>query len=158
MHKIPQLCTRSPLLRHLVDIGQFYPRPVMLPHWHWGNHHNDVIMGALVSQITSLTIVYWTVYSRRRSRKNQSPASQAFVRGNHRWPVNSPHKGPVTRQMFPFDDVIMHVPVLWRNHGEYAWIHHTKLPNILISTQQTNTIKTCAYSISFYHICIQGWF
>ena len=31
----------------------------------------------------------------------------AFVRGIHRWPVNSPHKGPVTRKMFPFDDVIM---------------------------------------------------
>ena len=24
-----------------------------------------------------------------------------------RWPVNSPHKGPVTRKMFPFDDFIM---------------------------------------------------
>ena len=33
--------------------------------------------------------------------------SLAFVRGIHRWPVNSPHKGPVTRKMFPFDDVIM---------------------------------------------------
>ena len=31
----------------------------------------------------------------------------AFVRGIHRSPVNSPHKGPVTRKMFPFDDVIM---------------------------------------------------
>ena len=29
------------------------------------------------------------------------------MRGIHRWPVNSPHKGPVTRKMFPFDDVIM---------------------------------------------------
>ena len=29
------------------------------------------------------------------------------VRGIHRWPVNSPHKGPVTRKIFPFDDVIM---------------------------------------------------
>ena len=33
--------------------------------------------------------------------------SLAFARGMHRWPVNSPHKGPVTRKMFPFDDVIM---------------------------------------------------
>ena len=31
---------------------------------------------------------------------------QAFARGIHRWPVNSPHKGPVTQKMFPFDDVI----------------------------------------------------
>ena len=40
-------------------------------------------------------------------RKHQSSASLAFVRGSHRRPVNSPHKGPVTRKMFPFDDVIM---------------------------------------------------
>ena len=44
---------------------------------------------------------------RRRSRKHQSSASLSFVRGIHRWSVNSPHKGPVTRKMFPFDDVIM---------------------------------------------------
>ena len=40
-------------------------------------------------------------------RKHQSSASLAFVRGIHRWPVNSPHKWPVTRKMFPFDDVIV---------------------------------------------------
>ena len=39
--------------------------------------------------------------------KHQSSASLAFVRGIHRWPVNSPHKSPVTRKMFPFDDVII---------------------------------------------------
>ena len=44
---------------------------------------------------------------RRKSKKNQSSASLAFVRGIHRWPVNSLHKGPVMRKMFPFDDVIM---------------------------------------------------
>ena len=64
-------------------------------------------MGAIASQITSLTIVYSTVYSDADQRKNQSSASLAFVRGIHRGPVNSPHKWPVTRKMFPFDDVIM---------------------------------------------------
>ena len=59
------------------------------------------------SQITSLTIVYSTVYSDADQRKHQSSASLAFVRGIHRGPVNSPHKWPVTRKMFPFDDVIM---------------------------------------------------
>ena len=44
---------------------------------------------------------------RRRQRNHQCFASLAFVRGIHRWPVNSPHKGPVTRKMIPFDDVIM---------------------------------------------------
>ena len=44
---------------------------------------------------------------RRRSKKYQSSTSLAFVRGIHRRPVNSPHKWPVMRKMFPFDDVIM---------------------------------------------------
>ena len=64
-------------------------------------------MGAMASQITSLTIVYSTVDSGVDQRKHQSSASLAFVRRIHRWPVNSPHKWPVTRKMFPFDDVIM---------------------------------------------------
>ena len=65
-------------------------------------------MGTVASQITSLTIVYTTVYSDADQSKHQStPASLAFVWGIHRGPVNSPHKWPVTRKMFPFDDVIM---------------------------------------------------
>ena len=59
-------------------------------------------MGAMASQITSLMIVRSTVYSDQR--KYQSSTSLAYVRGIHRWPVNSPHKFPVTRKMFPFDD------------------------------------------------------
>ena len=64
-------------------------------------------MSAMVSQITSLAIVYSIVYSGADQRKHQSSASLAFVRGIHRWPVNSLHKGPVTWKKFPFDDVIM---------------------------------------------------
>ena len=64
-------------------------------------------MGAKASQMTSLTIVYSTIYSGADQRKHQSSASLAFVWGIHRWPVNSPHKWPVTRKMLPFDDVIM---------------------------------------------------
>ena len=71
------------------------------------NHYKDVIMSAMAYPITSLTMVYSTVYSRRRSKKHQGSASLAYVRGIHRWPVNSPHKWPVTRNMFPFDYVIM---------------------------------------------------
>ena len=77
-------------------------------HIHFASHHyNDVIMGAIASEISSLTIVYSTVYSDADQRKHQSSASLIFVRGIHRGPVNSPHKWPVTRKMFPFDDVIM---------------------------------------------------
>ena len=64
-------------------------------------------MSAIASQITSRTIVYSDVYSRRRSKKHQSSESLAFVWGIHQWPVHSPHKGPITHKMFLCDDVIM---------------------------------------------------
>ena len=76
-------------------------------------HYSDVIMGAIASQITSLPIVYLTVYLGAPQRKLQSSASLAFVRGIHRWPVNSPHKWPVTRKMFPIDDVSWHIMQLY---------------------------------------------
>ena len=69
-------------------------------------HYNVVIMSAMVSQTTSFMIVYSTVYSGTDQRKHQSSASLAFVRGIHWWLVNSPHKGPVTQKMFPFDYII----------------------------------------------------
>ena len=69
------------------------------------NVTNDVIMSATASQITSLTIVNSTVYS--DESEHQSSASLAFVRGIRQWPGNTPHKGLVTRKMFPFDNVIM---------------------------------------------------
>ena len=74
-------------------------------------HYRDVIMGTVASRITSLAIVYSTVYSDTDKRKHLSSASLAFVRGIHRGPVNYPHKWPVTRKMFPFDDVIMEWPI-----------------------------------------------
>ena len=70
-------------------------------------HYDDVIMTMLASQITSLPVVCSIVYSGVNQRKHQSSASLAFVREIHRGPVNFPHKWPVTRKMFPFDDVIM---------------------------------------------------
>ena len=63
-------------------------------------------MGMMASQITSLTIVYSTVYSGPDQRKHQSSASLACMWGIHRWPVNSTHKWSVMRKMFPFDDIM----------------------------------------------------
>ena len=72
-----------------------------------GSHYGDVLMSTMAYQITSLSIVYSTVYSGADQRKRQSSASLTFVWGIQRWPVNSPHKWPVTRKKFPFDDVII---------------------------------------------------
>ena len=80
---------------------------IHLGHRFWHFHYCDVIMGSVASQITSLTIVYSPVYSDADQSKHQSSASLAFVWGIHRGPMNSPHKGPVTRKMLLFDDVIM---------------------------------------------------
>ena len=77
---------------------------------YWETHYNDIIMGLIESQ---------TVYSDADQRK-QSSASLAFVRGMHRSPVNSPHKGPVTRKMFPCDDVVM-VNANTVNWAMYSW-------------------------------------
>ena len=55
-----------------------------ISHQHIARHYNDVIMGAMASRITGLTIVYSTVYSGTDQRKHQSSASLAFVRGIHR--------------------------------------------------------------------------
>ena len=69
--------------------------------------YGDAIMGAMASRITGVSIVYSTFCSHADQRKRQNSASLAFVRRIHRWPLNSPHKGPAPRKIFPFDYVIM---------------------------------------------------
>ena len=94
----------------------------MMGPWH---HYNDVIMSTMASQITSASIVYSTICSgpdkKQTKKTHQSSASLAFVRGIRRWPVNSPHKGPGTRKMFPFDDVIIDAELWWCFSLVLAW-------------------------------------
>ena len=61
--------------------------------------------------------------NRLDQRKHQSSASLAFVWGIRRWPVNSPHKRPVTRKIFPLDDVIMWpwIPTTVPDDNHAAW-------------------------------------
>ena len=73
------------------------------------SHYSDVILGAMVSQITSVSIDYSTICSGPEQRKHQSLASLDFVRGIQRSLVNSPHKGPVTRK---------DVSIWWRHHDK----------------------------------------
>ena len=58
----------------------------------WYMHYSDVILSAIASQITGISIVY-PCADQRKHQISVSPAS--------------PHKGPVSRKMFPFDNVIM---------------------------------------------------
>ena len=95
-------------------------------------HYSGVIMNAMATQITSVSIVYSTVCSDQR--KHQSSAPLAFVREIYRWPVNSPHKRPVTRKMCPFDDVIM----LTNSDGYVTQIYERQI----IKSQQSKTQRT----------------
>ena len=99
-------------------------------------HYSDVIMCTMASQISGVSIVYSTACSVADQRKHQSSAWLPFVRGIHRWPVNSPHKGPVLRKMFPFDDVIMWVLFLFSFLGmsyfvarkvKTTWLKHVPI-------------------------------
>ena len=64
-------------------------------------------MRAMTSQITDVSVVFSTVCSGSDQRKYQSSTSLVFVRGIHRWPVDPPHKGPITQKKFPFGDIII---------------------------------------------------
>ena len=90
-------------------LWQQYPMDYITQHTHGIAviHYSDVIMSTMASQITSVRIVCSTVHSGADQRNHQSSASLAFVRGIYRWPVDSPHKRPAARKMFPFDDGIM---------------------------------------------------
>ena len=100
---------------------------------HQGTHYNYVIMSAMASQVTSLTVVYSTVYSRRRSKKTSKLCVTGPCTGNspvtgewiHRWPANSQHKGPVTRKIFPIDDVIMYMKIIpAKNNANDRWTRY----------------------------------
>ena len=82
----------------------------ILPHSRWYTiyqNYSDVIMSAMAFHITGVSVVFSTVCSGADQRTHRSSASLAFVREIHQWPGDFPHKKPVTRQMYPFDDVIM---------------------------------------------------
>ena len=94
-------------------------------------HYSNVTMSTMASQITNLMIVHSTIYSGTNQRKHHSSTSLVFVRKIHRWPVNSPHEGPVMRKMFPFDYVIIanlfsHTQLFhWRSvekHSRRIWV------------------------------------
>ena len=117
-------------------------------------HYYDVIMNAMASQITSLSIVYSSVYSGADQRKHQSYASLASVRGIHQWPVNSPHKWQVTRKMFPFDDDIMFYPYgEVNNTPSFIQIKAWRRIGEPIMTYVTNAYMRLSASI-FQTICI----
>ena len=60
---------------------------------------------------------------RRRSKKTSKLRVTGLCAGNSPGSVNSPHKGPVTWKMFPFDDVFMYRAVQPNASEGLAWYH-----------------------------------
>ena len=92
--------------------GWWFETP-LCPLWRHSNEKMAFLILATTLQWrqnehNGVSIIYLIVCSGADKRKHEISGSLAFVRGIHRWPVNSPHKGPVTRKLFPFDYVIMH--------------------------------------------------
>ena len=120
-------------------------------------HYSDVIIGPMASQITGVSMVCSTVCSGADQRKHQSSASLAFVRGIYRWPVNSPHKGPVTRETFLFHVVIIEAYYQGRYHISLycsimlypITINATCLPYSLFGTTTTIMNQLCIPSHPF---------
>ena len=125
-----------------------------LAHVYWVKDYSNVIMGVMAAQITSLTIVYSTVYSGADQRKLHSSVSLAFVRGIHRWPVDSPHKWPVTRKMFQFDDVIMRTVIAVEGWNRtYPKTKKLKFADLTLNTLEHNIIAAV-----LCYLCCKIWF
>ena len=80
-------------------------------------HYSDVIISAMSSEIIGVSMLYPPACSAPDQRMYQSSASFAFVRVIHRCPVDSPHKGPITRKIIPLHDVIMRRGELWHDYS-----------------------------------------
>ena len=110
------------------------------------SYYNDVIKGAMASQITSLKIVW----SSADQRKHQISASLAFVRGIHQWPVNFSRKCPVMRKMFPFDDVIVFWFIYRRVWSTLRWTVEAK-KNIKFRCNKTFSNNTLYWEYIFVY-------
>ena len=115
-------------------------------------HYSDIIMSTMASQITGVWIDYTNLCSGADKRKHQSSPSLAFVRGNHRSPVDYPHKGPATRNMFPFDDVTMSddkVSIITRFSAVYNREPKT-MHSIHLRNMHKDSALSCCGACRFY--------
>ena len=97
-------------------------------------HYCDVKMNTTASEITNLAIVYLTVNS---GTFNSIQFKNILFGINTRRPVNSPHKGPVTRKMFPFDDVIM----LYLDNSAISYSRTFKTQTHIFADQAPNQVE-----------------
>ena len=107
-------------LNHICYYQAFQIKTCMFSTCHV-DHYSDVIKGAMASQITSLTIVYWNCLLRRRSKKTSTLRVTGLWVGISPVTGEFPDKRPVTRKLFPFDDVIMEYDTLQLRAIRWLW-------------------------------------
>ena len=120
-------------------------------------HYGDLITSAMGIQVTGVSIICSAICSGADRRKHQGSASLAFVRGIHQWLVNSPHKGPVTRKLFPFDDVITNVELWHWVGGVVEWwidlLHKSRNGPVPYPTMHHFETEMC----TCVHISVTKW-
>ena len=79
---------------------------------------------------------------RRRSKKTSQLRATGLCAGIHRWPVNSSHKGPITRKMFPFDDVIMDLHMI-RAKLNFVVVWHQSILPISFRVNSLTLVYSC---------------
>ena len=84
----------------MFDLATEQSRLNKLPLW-WRHNDHDSVSNHQPHECLLNRLI------RRRSKKTSKLRVTGLCVGNSPGPVNSPHKGPVTRKMFPFDNVIM---------------------------------------------------
>ena len=82
------------------------------------NNYSDVIMGAMASHINS-SLLFTQTFIQAQIKENIKAPLHWPLCGKS--PVNSPHKWPVTRKIFPFDAVIMRTEALRRINARVDW-------------------------------------
>ena len=159
------MCGRQQLLT--VDVrygwnpgGSADGKPIFIPlYMVLAIHYIDVIMTTMASQITSITVVYSIVFSGADKKKTSKLRVTGLCAGNSPGPVNSPHKEPVTRKIFPFDDVIMYRVQSTPDDGVEALSGRNRLT---ICTLRMKSISTFGNSLSSIRcidntISVQWW-
>ena len=95
---------------------------------------------------------------RSRSKKTSKlRVTGLCVRGIHRWPVNSPHKWPITRKMSPFDDVIMSAIILVVP-ARPSWNIMSRLQNYILKQKHTQLFKGYVPTIFICDSCVISMF
>ena len=127
------------LLSHYLFTGEWarQTQTKMLPQNGWKKHYHDPIMSAMASQITSLTIIYSTVYSRRRKKKTSNLGITGLCEGNSPLAVEFPAQRA---------SIAENVSIWWRHHdlnichiilgGWIAWYQNEWICHTLFSLWQ----------------------